>query len=284
MSPGIAVRCFDVLRITHENPLPLARLRHELPRDHRYDNEAVLKLSQDLGWLRINDIGIVVLTPAGDRLLALDQHGPARFRRALLDYVEVMRPPWMKLALDGRVRTLQFAPGGFAQLISEAYLAEGYDDEVVYFWDRLAAISRGQDEIRLNEIGRCGERLTLAYERLRTGVDPIWRSIESNADGYDVMSVVSCNDRSLKQIEVKASTLGISGSLHLTSNEWEMTEAMQHHVFHLWDLSRNDAPRIAIIPRQQMIAHVPVNKGCGKWKEVEIPYSEFKQLFKAVNL
>jgi len=279
LSPGVAARCFDVLRIAHENPLPFDRLRHELPRDSRYDSEAVLKLSQDIGWIRANDAGIAVLAPAGSRLLALDARGPTRLRRALLDYVEAVRPPWTKLALDGRSRTLQFAPVGFAQVMSEAYLAEGYDDEVVEFWDRLAAIARGQDDIRLSEIGRRGERLTLAYEKRRTGFDPVWRSIESNADGYDVMSVVSSDDRAQKQIEVKASTSGLSGALHLTRNEWDMTEFMQHHAFHLWDLKREDAPKLAIIPRNQMAAHVPEDKGYGTWKEVEIPFREFAELF-----
>lgn len=284
LSPGVAARCFDVLRIAHENLLPFDRLRQELPRDSRYDNEAVLKLSQDLGWIRVNDSGIAVLAPAGGRLLALDSRGPARLRRALLDYVEAVRPPWTKLALDGRSRTLQFAPVGIAQLMSEAYLAEGYDDEVIEFWDRLAAIARGQVDIRLSEIGRRGERLTLAYERHRTGFDPVWRSIESNADGYDVMSVVSVDNRAQKQIEVKASASGMSGSLHLTRNEWDMTETMQHHAFHLWDLKQEESPKLAIIPRHQMAAHVPEDKGSGTWQEVEIPFGEFAELFVAAEL
>ena len=85
LSPGVAARCFDVLRIAHENPLPFERLRHEMPRDSRFDNDGVLKLSQDLGWIRVNDAGLAVLAPAGSRLLAMDSGGPARLRRALLD-------------------------------------------------------------------------------------------------------------------------------------------------------------------------------------------------------
>lgn len=284
LSPGVAARCFDVLRIAHENPLPFERLRHEMPRDSRYDNDGLLKLSQDLGWIRVNDAGLAVLAPAGARLLALDAIGPARLRRALLDYVEAERPPWTKFALDGRSRTLGFAPVGLAQLMSEAYLAEGYDDEVVEFWDRLAAIARGQTDIHLSEIGRRGERLTLAYEKRRTGVDPVWRSIESNADGYDVLSVVSREDLGQKQIEVKTSTSGMSGSLHLTRNEWDMTETMVHHEFHLWNIQSANAPKLAVVPRASMAEHVPDDKGRGTWKEVEIPFAEFAEHFAGVNL
>lgn len=284
LSPGVAARCFDVLRIAHENPLPFERLRHEMPRDSRFDNDGVLKLSQELGWIRVNDAGLAVLAPAGSRLLAIDSGGPARLRRALLDYVEAVRPPWTKFALDGRTRTLRFAPAGLAQLMSEAYLAEGYDDEVVEFWDRLAAIARGQTDIRLSEIGRRGERLTLEYERRRTGFDPIWRSIESNADGYDVLSVVSREDLGQKQIEVKTSTSGLSGSLHLTRNEWDMTETMRHHEFHLWDIGGSSLPKLAIVPRIEMSAHVPDDKGRGCWLEVTIPFSEFANRFAPVDL
>lgn len=284
MSPTVAARCFDLLRIVYENPLPFERLRTELPRDSRFDKDVILKLSQDLGWIRVNDSGNAVLGPAGGRLLALDGAGPARLRRALLDYVEALRPPWTKLALDGRTRTLQFAPAGLVQTMSDAYLAAGHDDEVVDFWDRLAAIARGQADIRLSEIGRRGERLTLEFERRRTGVEPSWRSIESNADGYDVLSVVSSEDTTRQQIEVKTSTSGLSGSLHITRNEWDMMENMRHHVFHLWNIRRDDAPQLAIISRACMAAHVPADKGSGMWKELELPFGEFADQFELIKL
>jgi hypothetical protein len=282
LSPGVTARCFDVLRIVHENPMPLERLRHEVPRDSRYDNDGVLKLSQDMGWLHVDDSGFAGLSPAGHRLLALDANGPARLRRALLDYVDAVRPPWAKFALDGRLRTLQFSPPGLAQLISEAYLAEGYDDEVIEFWDRLAAIARGHVNTRLSEIGRHGERLTLEYERHRTGLDPVWRAIESNADGYDVLSVVARDDLRPKQIEVKASTSGLSGSLHLTRNEWDISEIALHHEFYLWDIGRKTPPQLAIVPRIDVAAHVPYDRGHGCWREVEIPFSEFADRFTPV--
>ncbi len=258
--------------------MPFQRLRSELPRHDRFGTDALLELIQGLGWIRTNDSGIAVIAPAGDRILSLGD-GPRRLRRALLDYVEVVRPPWTMFALDGRKKTLGFAPIEFGQSMTEAYLAEGYDDEVIEFWDRLAAIARGQQDIRLSSIGRDGERLTLAYERKRTGRDPVWRSIESNADGYDVMSVVSSEDHAQRQIEVKASTMGLAGSMHLTRNEWDSTDTMVHHTFHLWNLKDMTAPKLAIVARATMELHVPHDNGAGAWKEVEIPFREFADLF-----
>lgn len=263
--------------------MPFQRLRSELPRHERFDTQDLLELIQTLGWMRANDSGIAVIAPAGDRILSLESE-PNRLRRALLDYVEVVRPPWTMLALDGRMKTLRFAPIEFGQSISEAYLAEGYDSEVIEFWDRLAAIARGQKDIKLSSIGRDGERLSIAYEKHRTGLEPVWRSIESNSDGYDVMSVVSSEDHAHRPIEVKTSTLGLSGSLHLTRNEWFATESMKHHAFHLWDLKNSKAPKLAVVDRALMAQHVPEDKGGGAWSEVEVPFKEFAHLFIASDV
>ncbi|WP_211703145.1 protein NO VEIN domain-containing protein [Paraburkholderia aspalathi] len=238
----------------------------------------MIDLIQTLGWLRVNDSGVAVVAPTGDRILRLG-NDRKRLRRALLDYVEVFRPPWLMMTLDGRLRTLTFAPIEFRQSMVEAYLAEGCDDEVIEFWDRLAAIARGQQDIKLSAVGREGERLTIAYEKQRTGVAPVWRSIESNADGYDVMSIVSDVDHAQLQIEVKASSIGLSGILHLTRNEWDATESMPHHTFHLWDLSNQLAPRLATVPRVLMEAHIPTDRGTGRWGEAEIPFNVFVGYF-----
>jgi len=258
--------------------MPLQRLSSELPRQNQSGNERLLELIQALGWIRTNDTGIAVIAPAGDRILNIgsEKH---KLRRALLDYVEVARPPWLMFALDGRMKTLKFAPIEFSQSMSEAYLGEGYDDEVVEFWDTLAALARGQQNIRLSSIGRQGERLTLAYEKQRTGRDPIWRSIESNADGYDVLSVLSSDDHAQRPIEVKTSTMGMAGTLHLTRNEWESTDTMAHHAFHLWDLKNSASPKLAIVPRALMAQHVPTDNGGGSWREVEISFQQFADIF-----
>lgn len=43
------------------------------------------------------------------------------------------------MVLDGRMRVLKFSSTEIRQSLVEAYLAIGYDDDVVEFWDHLDA-------------------------------------------------------------------------------------------------------------------------------------------------
>ena len=282
LSPGIAYGCFNLLGLVERHPMPFERMRAEMPRHDRVEVNHLIELCQELFWVRANDSGVAVLTPRGARLASVEGD-PAKLRLALLDFVEVLAPPWVKLAIDGRMKLLTFAPRGVAQCLVEAELATGYADQVVSFWDQLAAIGRGLRGAELSEIGRQGERLSLAYERARTGREPKWRSVESNADGYDVLSVADREDSRPVQIEVKASRAGLRGAMHLTRNEWDATELMPLHRFHLWNVSA-EPPALAIVPRSEVAHHVPADQNSGAWQTVEVPFAVFESTFEAVTL
>jgi hypothetical protein len=267
-----------VLGLVARHSIPFERMRAELPRQSYIETPKLVDMCQHLSWLRANDTGLAVLTPRGARLAAA-QGDAAKLRLALLDFVELASPPWVKLAIDGRNRVLTFAPVGVTQCLVEAELAVGHSDDVVRFWDQLAAAARGLRGTELSEIGRQGERLTLAYEKKRTGREPQWRSIESNADGYDVLSVAAAEDTRPMQIEVKASRIGVSGVMHVTRNEWEATELMLLHKFHLWDISVSGTPRLAVISRAEMAPHAPADSGVGHWEAFEVPFSAFANRF-----
>ncbi|MBK7001449.1 MAG: DUF3883 domain-containing protein [Rhodoferax sp.] len=278
LSPGIAGGCFDLIRMASQHPVTFAQMRAEFPRIGGIDIGRLSEIAQTLGWLRANDSGIAVLTPRGANLVEIGcTH--LRLRQAILDYVEVIRPPWIKNAIDGRLKTVNYAPTEISQSLVEAELAVGYDDEIVAFWDRLAAIARGLRNASLSEIGREGEKLTIAHELHRTSMQPKWVSIESNSTGYDVLSVVSSTDTRHLPIEVKASTAGMRGAFYLTRNEWDESELMPLHQFHLWDLSSRTNPNFAIVPRKEVEKHVPADSGKGKWKEVEISFGIFASFF-----
>ena len=62
----------------------------------------------------------------------------------------------------------------------EAGLVDGNDPGVIA---SLGAPARGLKNDRTTEIGRQGERLTFEFETRRTGVQPKWLSIDTDADG-----------------------------------------------------------------------------------------------------
>lgn len=278
LSPGAASGCFDLLRMIRDHGLQLAHVASQLPRHRNFRNEDLLELSVRLEWVRRRDDGVAVLSARGELILQTPTVS-LKLRRALIDYVEVEKPQWTALVLDGRARFMTFAPVEFRQTVAEAYLAEGYDTDVIAFWDLLAEIARGERAEEMSRIGRRGERLTMDFEKLRTGCDPVWRAIESNSDGYDVMSVVAVNNLTKLPIEVKASTQGRAGAAHLTRNEWEQTKLIRNHTFHFWDLSVDGRPRIAVLDRADVAVHIPADTGSGKWKMVEVPFAVFADRF-----
>ena len=155
---------------------------------------------------------------------------------------------------------------------------------MVEFWDALAARARGQTDDRLLAIGREGERLTINHEKQRTGSEPKWISIENNQDGYDVLSIVDTKDRRQLSIEVKASKLGRAGIIHITRNEWQRALDSQSHVFHIWDLSDATSLELAVVGREHLEDHVPLNRGDGKWESTAVPIKSFDFLFAKCSL
>lgn len=282
LSPGLAYGCFELLSIISRNSLTFPQIHASFAYISSMSAGKVIETAQRLNWLRADDKGIAVITPSGQQLLSVSGYKPM-LRQALLDYIDVERPPWVQNATFGRSRVLSFANSEIAQVFIEADLAHGIGDEVVAFWDTLAARARGQKNNQLTTIGRHGERLTIAYEEARTGRKPKWVAIDNNEDGYDILSIVASGDARHLSIEVKASTMGMSGSFYLTRNEWERALEVTHHVFHLWAIPVNTLSRLAVITPSEMQEHTPQNFGQGHWQNVEIPFGAFKGHFQTTS-
>lgn len=277
-SPGLAQGCFELLRIVSCNTLSFPQIHASFAYLGTLPVGQVISMAQGVGWLRAGDEGGAAITPSGSRLLSIAGYKPM-LRQALLDYIDTERPPWVQNATYGRLRVIRFAGSELAQVFVEAGLAHGVDDEVVAFWDAVAALARGQKNGRLSDIGRRGERLSIAYELARTGNEPKWVAIDNNEDGYDVLSIVEPGDARPLSIEVKASTMGISGSLHLTRNEWERSQELESHVFHLWAMKSTSHSALAVITPKEMRNHIPADSGAGSWESVEIPFDAFHSYF-----
>jgi Domain of unknown function (DUF3883) len=276
LSPGVAFGCTELLRAVSRNKItPAGVLSLALS---SISAEDILGASLALRWLEVAVDGFLTLTAGGERALAVDDDR-FRLRLLVLDHVETERPPWLYLASAGRRETLLQAPAGIRQVLVEAGLAYGDDDDAVAFWDGLAARARGTRDISLTETGRRGERLTIARERERTGRPQKWIALDSSSDGYDVLSQLSSEDRRRLTIEVKASERSLSyANFHLTRNEWDRAQDFLHHEFHLWDLSAAE-PCLAIVSVLQMADHVSLDNGEGIWESVAIPFRAFAAHF-----
>ncbi|HTU34515.1 MAG TPA: DUF3883 domain-containing protein [Candidatus Acidoferrum sp.] len=279
LSPGLAQGCFELLGIASRNALTFREISSAFGQLGSLPSARVIETAQALQWLRASENGFAILTPTGARLVALAGY-EAILRQALIDYIEVERPAWVQNAVFGRKKVIAFAGSQIGQVFVEAGLAEGTDEAVIMFWDIMAAAARGQRNHRLTEIGRQGERLTIAHETKRTGRKPKWVAIDNNEDGYDVLSIVDPADVRPLSIEVKASTMGAAGAFHLSRNEWERAQETENHAFHLWDLRKDGQAALAVISAEMMCRHVPSDQGDGTWEDVRIPFGAFgKELF-----
>lgn len=276
-SPGLAQGCFELIGIASRNALSFPQIHASFANLGSLPTAKVISTAQAIGWLRANDEGIASVTPSGSRLLNFAGY-ESMLRQALLDYIDIERPAWVQNATYGRSRVIRFAGNEIAQVFIEAGLAHSIEAEVVTFWDAMAALARGQKDVRRSEIGRQGERLSIAHEHARTGRAPKWIAIENNEDGYDVLSVVEPDDPRPLSIEVKASTMGLAGAIHLTRNEWERAQEVEHHAFHIWAIKPN-AHVVAILTPMVVQDHIPTDTGSGSWESVEIPYAAFRDHF-----
>lgn len=276
-SPGIAQGCYELLTLLKKHQHPPEYILHSFAYLGAIPLEKIFATAQALDWVCVDEHGYLVPTAAGERLLATSGYAHL-LRQMLLDYIDIERPSWVQNAISGRAKVLGFAGSEITQVFVEANLADGVDDETVAFWDTLAARARGHKDDRLAQIGRHGERLSLIYEHQRTERKARWVSIESNEDGYDILSVLSREDPRKLSIEVKASNMGVYGVFHLTVNEWERAQEAPNHVFHLWDVSNKPA-RLSVVSVSAMAQHVPNNSGEGVWESVRVPFAAFANGF-----
>ena len=279
LSPGVAYGCFELLRLLDQAPMPRAAAS-ALGKLGVVSAKRVTDCSIMLGWTEVNETGLLAPTLRGLTVCAMPRT-EERLREALLDLVHATDPPWVQNARFGRRRVLQYAPAEIAQICEEAGLADASTPEVVAFWDALAARARGLHDVRLNETGRAGERLTLRFEELRTGSPPRWIALDSNEDGYDVLSRLDADSRAPLCIEVKASQVGERGSFYMTRHEWESAESFLHFRVHLWDLS-NSIPRLAVLGLEDIARELPIDRGQGCWDVARVPFETFSDRFRQI--
>ena len=186
-----------------------------------------------------------------------------------------LKPFWVRIAYLGRSRVLQVLSEDQLQCLEFAgLLTSPPSTAVMTWWDELSFYSRRENERRKIEVGREGERRTMAYEsrRLRKeGISrgPIWIALEDSCAGYDVLSFQHADDGKLDdlRIEVKAASFSPT-RFFLSRLEWDTASKQPHlHIFHIWNLATANLLKLAV---SDIALHMPIDSGAGEWREVRI--------------
>lgn len=247
------------------------------------NKRAACDFALQCGWID-NKAGEIEFTDHGNDVISSFRGTsiPASlWRLALYDYISVCRPAWSNMIPNGRKEAYLFMTNDEKRCFTEAGLMDSTENDVVNWWDRVALLFRSEKQDTLEDIGRDGERKTLAYEEFRTKTKPHWESIDSNYSGFDVSSIRNENSSDSILIEVKSSLKSIDqAKMIITRNEWDVASCgynNDRYFFYLWLIGEED--RLAVIPASMMKSNIPNDIGGGQWKTIEVPFALFKNDF-----
>lgn len=271
-SVGILYSAQEILRFIKGNPRVLSGFSEIFDSlDTVASPKIVFEVCQRCEWVQIDVDGYVNLTDKADSIVA-DYPSEIILRTQLHHLIDAYKPTWIPLLTRGRNESIKYLPQDIVQCLREADLLNTYSDEVVLWWDKVGKISRRTDKDEKMDVGRRGEKMSLAYETKRTGRQPKWQGFESNFSGYDILSVVNTDKSDYLNIEVKTSNSVLDvASFFVSRNEWGVAVKSSNYLFHLWALVPK--PTLFIISVDNIKTHVPSNNGDGDWVSVEIPFT-----------
>lgn len=281
LSPSVAFSLVDLAKAAARSPGSNIRTFQRFS-GNGFTSKELVELGLSLSWFELVGQHNVCLTSSILKSVH-DMTSTQLVRKVIKDYCNIFRPPWLQLTREGRFPALLQSPAAVRQLMVDAGLAYGIDEETIKFWDELASEARDAKETRLLEIGRIGERLSCLYEERRTGHRPNWCAVDDSTLGYDLISRVSSADSTPLTIEVKTSTVSTDfATLHLTRNEWNIANLAKSHKFHLWCISGKKA-QLGVIEVSDMEKQVPVDRNFGNWSMVIIPFSSFSENWQTID-
>jgi len=254
--------------MTEENLLNAQEFTASFPVLQTADGKRAFRLAQAAEWVVVTTDGYIRLAEKGHKIRRLTTPADA-LRTQLYDIILKFRPAWTSLIPRGRAEASRYLPPEVLQAISEAELMGGDEEAVVAWWDSAANAARGFEQSAKLEIGREGEKLSIAHEASRTGRQPKWQSLESNLCGYDLISVTSASETRRLLIEVKAClALEEDARFHISRNQWEVATGRIAYVFHVWVL--RPEPKLMVMKVEDLRPHLPVEQGAGRWESVVV--------------
>ncbi len=271
LSVGILYSSRKLLEILSENSLSSQDILSQFKKIYVARTEYVIDICKVCGWIEVTDSGCFFVTSKGQEILQTPS-STDMLRIQLQHFIYSKKPVWSRVLHYGRSEALQYVPKDVTQCFEEAGLLGTVDSSTISWWENMGAFSRRGIEDKKKSIGNKGELLSIQFERDRIGVNPIWKSFESNFAGYDILSKVSEEDNTSLMIEVKA-TIGTNKiTFFITENEWKVALLSKNYLFHVWSLSQE--PTLYILKPCDLEKNIPQNQGKGLWESVRIEYTQ----------
>lgn len=281
-SVGVLYSGQTLLQVVSQGGVDTANFAASFARLGVADGKLVLETAQTCRWLRISEGGLIELTERGQALRAIET-ADVCLREQLFDVLMATPPSWARKLAHGRLEALSAMPDDTQQCFNDCGLMNQADDATVEWWDRAANGLRAERSKALNVIGRIAERLSLKYERDRTGREPLWQGFETTKAGFDVLSVVDAVAGRRLKIEVKGSSMKKNdASFFVTRNEWNTASTSTNYEFHLWLV--REQPKLFVVPATNVEPHIPIDCGSGKWTGAELYFREFSKFEKVLPI
>jgi hypothetical protein len=272
-SVGVLYSCHSFLELVRRSPIDSTAFPEMFQTFEVASATSILQVTQLCEWISLGANGEIHLSSRGAEVLRAPSPD-ARLRVQLQHMVTAIHPPWLAVLTSGRREAERSLPPDARQCFREAGLLDGYDAAVIEWWDKAAGAARIMRDETKRDSGRIGERYSIAYETSRVGKEPYWQGFESNFAGYDLISQQSRSEDSRLLIEVKASFSRLKEArFFISRNEWDVATTSDSYLFHLWVLK--PSPMLLVVPRDDVLRHIPGDQGDGQWKQAILPMTCF---------
>lgn len=273
---GILYRACDFLAMIGQTPLYIDEIIMHFPTSyHGVKTNELINVLYAGRWVNKDENSRISLSSQGQELLQLPTL-KAKLRVQVKKLMEILKPPWGALTVQGRQVFEDYAPQEAVQCFREAGVLDSLDDEDIVWWDLIAIQYRHEQDSQKVLTGRRGEKKSYSYEFNRTGHLPYWIALQYEGAGYDIRSQLSDIDKSPLLIEVKTtSDVWERGKFFLSRHEWNVLSNNDRAVIHLWSLTKH-SDQLALVSVHELAQHMPIEKGSGLWEAVILPFSVFR--------
>jgi hypothetical protein len=237
---------------------------------------------------------------ASDHEAALELHGmldPALvfadftsdLRVAIASVILSSRPEWAKRLFLGRIRLLSELDKVDAEVrrcFTQAGLFEDSPpSDVADWWYDLNHKMRGFLNFDNLMQGRAAEEKTLELERsklkkLGMDAEPLWRSLDDNTLGYDILSYrPSGGEFPLNLlIEVKSSSRNPPVAIISRDECAKAQKSKDRYLFYVWHVVDSKPDSLFVWSYDMIAEHIPKDCGEGRWTSVSIPLKSVRSV------